>query len=147
MHEELMPEELRPLGSFTYQVLTEPHSITALLRAELHAEWLQDLAEHPDQPWTRRWLGVLASSTFALREVRLADVRPLPELLGWKTEDFEFRVELESRVAEARATLTASRLLTPIVLIGTSLELMDGHMRFAFLKETGETHAYAYVSG
>lgn len=136
----------KKLGTFTYKTLESPEKITKYLRSELRKEWLQDQYEHPDQTWTPRWLNAVEENKFELRKVSLADIKPLQELMNWKTNSYNFIVELESRLAEAQETLECERAIAPIVVLKEGMELVDGYMRYHFLLRSGESETYAYIS-
>jgi hypothetical protein len=134
------------IGKFVYKALEDPAEIRSHLLKELRAELEQDQREHPDQLWTPEWLEILDTHSFVLKRVNLSDIKPREDLMGWETPDYSFISELRDRVAESKEEILQNPIIPPLVLLEETAELMDGHMRFTLLKESGETEAYAYVA-
>ena len=133
--------EYRKLGDFAYNVLSNPDDIRAYLMKWIMREWEIDHNEAPDEHWTVAWMQALPEMTFALKVIRMHEILPNDDLM----RVFDFRRSLEARADEREESMLRGVSIEPLLVNGSSLELMDGYTRYVVLKRHGQEEAYAYV--
>lgn len=135
------PFEYRKLGGFAYNVLSDPDDIRAYLMKWIMREWEFDHNEAPEEHWTMAWMEALPQMTFALEVVRLDYICPNADLMSGEG----FRRSLEERADDREESMLRGVSIEPLLVNGSSLELMDGYTRYTVLNRHRQETAYAYV--
>jgi hypothetical protein len=133
--------EYRKLADFAYNVLSNPDDIRAYLMKWIMREWEIDHNEAPDEHWTVAWMQALPQMTFALKVIRMDELRPNADLMRVSG----FRRSLEERAGEREQSMLRGVSIEPLLVDGSSFELMDGYTRYIVLKRHGQDTTYAYV--
>jgi hypothetical protein len=136
-----LPFEYRRLGIFTYHVLSDPNDIHAYLMKWIMREWELDHNEAPEEHWTVAWMQALPQMTFALEVIPLDELHPNADLM----RVFDFRRSLEERADEREESMLRGVSIEPLLVNGSSFELMDGYTRYTVLKRYEQETAYAYI--
>ena len=136
-----LPFEYRKLGDFAYNVLSNPEDIQAYLMKWIMREWELDHNEAPEEHWTTVWMQALPQMAFALKVIRLEDVRPNAHLMSGA----DFRRQLEARADDREESMLRGVSIEPLLVDGKSFELMDGYTRYTVLNRHRQEEAYAYV--
>jgi hypothetical protein len=71
----------------------------------------------------------------------MEELRPNADLM----RVFDFRRSLEQRADEREESMLRGVSIEPLLVDGSSFELMDGYTRYVVLKRHGQETAYAYV--
>lgn len=137
--------EYRKLGNFTYNVLTNPSDIKLFLNEWLLKEWANDHEEFPDQTWTVEWLDMLPKMEFTLEVLDFDAINLRMDLMGYRSEFYDFNEELQVRAKEREESLLRGVSTEPLVVNRDGLELMDGYTRYIALKKHRQKNVLAYV--
>lgn len=137
----MFPFEYHKLGSFTYNVLSDPVDIKAYLMKWIMREWEIDHNEAPNEHWTVTWMNVLPKMEFMLGIINLENIHPHPDLMSVE----EFISDLEERADEREESMLRGVSIEPLLVNRNSLELMDGYTRYTVLKRYNQMEACAYV--
>jgi len=137
----MFPFEYHKLGSFTYNVLSDPVDIKAYLMKWIMHEWEIDHNEAPNEHWTVTWMNVLPKMEFMLGIINLENINPHPDLMSIE----EFISDLEERADEREESMLRGVSIEPLLVNRNSLELMDGYTRYTVLKRYNQKEAYTYV--
>ncbi len=137
----MFPFEYHKLGSFTYNVLSDPVDIKAYLMKWIMREWEIDHNEAPNEHWTVTWMNVLPKMEFMLEIINLENIHPHPDLMSVE----EFISDLEERADEREKSMLRGVSIEPLLVNRNSFELMDGYTRYTVLKRHNQKEAYSYV--
>ncbi len=137
----MFPFEYHKLGSFTYNVLSDPVDIKAYLIKWIMREWEIDHNEAPNEHWTVTWMNVLPKMEFMLEIINLENIHPHPDLMSIE----EFISDLEERADEREESMLRGVSIEPLLVNRNSFELMDGYTRYTVLKRYNQKEAYTYV--
>ena len=135
------PFEYRKFGNFTYHVLSDPRDIKDYLMKWIMREWVFDHNQTPDENWTVAWMERLPRMEFTLEIIRLAGIRPNPDL--WRVE--EFRTSLKERADEREEAMLRGVSIEPLLVDRDSFELLDGYTRYTVLNRYAQKEAFAYL--
>ena len=135
------PFEYRPLGKFTYNILTDPLTIKAYLTKWIMKEWESDHNKAPDEHWTVEWMRVFPKMEFTLEVVQLEDIRPNADL--FRVE--EFQNGLKERADDREESMLRGVSIEALLVNRNGFELMDGYTRYTVLNWHEQKDTYAYV--
>ena len=137
----MFPFEYHKLGSFTYNVLSDPVDIKAYLMKWIMHEWEIDHNEAPNEHWTIAWMDILPKMDFTLEVIPLEEIHPNKDLMSVA----EFQTSLKERANEREESMLRGVSIEPLLVNRNSLELMDGYTRYTVLKRYNQKEAYTYV--
>ena len=135
------PFEYRPLGDFTYHVLTDPGHIKAYVMIWIMREWEHDHKEAPHEHWTVEWMRILPGMKFSLETIDPGEIHPHPDLIS--VEDF--LTSLQERADEREESILRGISIEPLLVNREGYQLMDGYTRYTILKKYNQNLVYAYV--
>ena len=135
------PFEYRPLGDFTYHVLTNPDHIKAFVMIWVMREWESDHKESPNEHWTVEWMDVLPKMQFSLEVIDPGEIRPHPDLMSVP----EFLTSLDERAAEREESILRGISIEPLLVRRDGLQLMDGYTRYTVLRKYNQREVYVYM--
>jgi hypothetical protein len=135
--------DYRPLGDFTYHVLTDPAMIKAFLMEWIMREWESDHNLAPDEHWTVKWMNALPQMEFRLEILPLKEICPNADL--WSVD--VFHRELKERADEREESVLRGISIEPLLINQDGFELLDGYTRYTVLKRYEQKEVYAYVGG
>jgi len=133
------------LGKFTYHIIKPQENIKPFLLKWIGKEWKQDIEEFPDQPWGREWLELLSQMDFQLMKINLNEIILRMNLMNYHNVSYNFAEELEQRVMEMEESVLQGSSISPLLVNGRTMELMDGHTRYMILKKHSQVRCFAYV--
>ena len=135
------PFEYRPLGDFTYHVLTNPDHIKTFVMIWVMREWESDHKEAPNEHWTVEWMDVLPKMQFSLEVIDPGEIRPHPDLMSVP----EFLTSLDERAAEREESILRGISIEPLLVRRDGLQLMDGYTRYTVLRKYNQREVYVYM--
>ena len=135
------PFEYRPLGDFTYHVLTNPDQIKTFVMIWVMREWQSDHKEAPNEHWTVEWMDVLPKMQFSLEVIDPGEIRPHPDLMSVP----EFLTSLDERAAEREESILRGISIEPLLVRRDGLQLMDGYTRYTVLRKYNQREVYVYM--
>ena len=135
------PFDYRPLGDFTYHVLTDPAMIKAFLMKWIMREWESDHDLAPEEHWTVKWMKTLPQMEFRLEIIPLEEICPNPDLWGVDI----FQRELKERADDRQESILRGISIEPLLVNKNGFELMDGYTRYVVLKRFEQKEVFAYI--
>jgi len=90
----------KKLANFFFHIVGNKNKIKPFLLSWIGKEWQCDHEEFPDQKWTIEWLNLLHDMKFKLIVVELDNINLREDLINYKSDDYNFLEELNSRVEE-----------------------------------------------
>jgi len=137
----MFPFEYHKLGSFTYNVLSDPVDIKAYLMKWIMREWEIDYYEAPDEHWTIAWMDILPKMDFTLEVIPLEEIHPNNDLMSVA----EFQTSLKERANEREESMLRGVSIEPLLTNRDGYELMDGYTRYTVLKRHSQKEVYVYL--
>ena len=135
------PFEYRPLGDFTYHVLTNPDQIKTFVMIWVMREWESDHKESPNEHWTVEWMDALPKMQFSLEVIDSGEIRPHPDLMSVP----EFLTSLDERAADREESILRGISIEPLLVRRDGLQLMDGYTRYTVLRKYNQREVYVYM--
>jgi hypothetical protein len=80
---------------------------------------------------------------FSLQQVKVADIRPRPDLMAYQRPGYSFAAELDARVQEREEAVGRGCSMEPLLIDAESMELMDGYVRYTLLRGHRQRVTYA----
>ena len=135
----------KKLEKFTYHLIKNGVEIKKYLNKWLVKEWKQDIQEFPDQPWSREWLNLISLMEFRLVKIPINGIKQRQDLMEYRSESYNFTEHLLERVKEMEESILQGSSISPLVVNGENMELMDGYTRYTVLKNHEMRFVYVYL--